>query len=144
MTYEEIQLAQLGIVKTLAYRCLRCWYTWIPRDVEITNGEELIKLKPPRVCARCKSRLWRTMPERKSNVQPMMASIARVRSYLRQKKPLMAVNLLAYGHPKTTDRLLKILQKNLSAHDFEQIKKAVLWRMPSKRQQELETFKPPA
>jgi len=35
MKYEEYQYTHLGIVKTLAYRCHRCWYIWFPKDVEM-------------------------------------------------------------------------------------------------------------
>jgi len=141
-SYEDYQYAHLGIVKTMAYRCFRCWYVWLPRDIEIIKGDELVNIKPPKSCARCKSRLWRTIPERKSKVEPLAASIARVRALLRKKDFIGAVNLLSYGHPKTTERLLKILQKDLSISNFEKVKEAVIWRMPSKRQQELVTFKP--
>jgi len=143
MKYEDYQCAHLGIVKTMAYRCLRCWYSWLPKDVEITKGDELLHRKPPAVCARCKSRLWKSAPKRTSKVQPMAASIARVRALLRKGKGIEAANLLSHTHPKEIDRILKKVEKEMSPKDFELLKRFIWMRVPKPRQQDLQTFKPP-
>ena len=49
---------KLGLMKTYAYHCNRCDYLWFPRDYEYEH-DDIMKMKPPKSCARCKSKLWR-------------------------------------------------------------------------------------
>lgn len=142
--YEELQHAHLGLTEVLAYRCWRCWYVWLPKDVEILTKDTLVDHKPPRVCARCKSRLWNSpIPERKSKIEPLAASIARVRSLLRAGKLYLAVNLLSQTSPKKTELILKKLEKEYGFDIISPLREAVLLT-PYSQEQALETFKPPS
>lgn len=140
--YEETRRFQLGLIEVLAYHCYRCWYTWLPKDVEIYNRDTLANRKPPKCCARCKSKLWREIPSRSTRVEPMCASIARIRMFLRKNRPDYALNLLLQSRPDVTKRILKKLKEELKPEDYIRFERAVLFELPPKQDQELETFKP--
>jgi hypothetical protein len=69
-------LRKKGLVKTFAYHCNRCNYTWLPKDFDaITSdpleaGSNIIREIPPKSCARCKSKQWNTSPTRKTKRNP--------------------------------------------------------------------------
>jgi hypothetical protein len=65
-------LKKLGIVITLSYHCKRCNHVWFPKDFdvsfenELVTGEDILKVFPPKSCARCKSKYWNLEPKRKT------------------------------------------------------------------------------
>lgn len=71
--------SQLGLIKTLAYNCNRCNYLWFPRDYN-PPSDDIMKMEPPKACARCKSKYWREI-----RMQDRMetGSLARLRAIQR-------------------------------------------------------------
>jgi hypothetical protein len=61
----EEQWSRLGLIIRLVYHCNRCNYCWLPRDYD-TAYDDIVKMKPPKACARCKSKYWRNAPQRKT------------------------------------------------------------------------------
>jgi hypothetical protein len=119
-----------GLVSVYAYHCERCNYVWLPRDFDFNNfyldnndnadinrGRDLFSRKPPKSCARCKSRSWRDIiPKRKVkknhvfskskgwdelirsyNVPRWVSSRARIRSIKRRTGELTKYELLSLG-----------------------------------------------
>jgi hypothetical protein len=48
----------LSLEETLAYHCKRCNYLWLPKDYDFEH-DDIMEMKPPKSCARCKSKYWR-------------------------------------------------------------------------------------
>jgi hypothetical protein len=69
-------LRKKGLVRTFAYHCLRCNYTWLPKDFDIGScdpldaGNNIIKEIQPKSCARCKSKIWNISPINKTKRNP--------------------------------------------------------------------------
>jgi len=81
----EEKAVELGLRKVWVYHCMRCNYHWLPRDVDITIDEAaLFTLKPPKVCARCKTRYWNKVPRRNTPNVDSMLSVARLRAIARK------------------------------------------------------------
>jgi hypothetical protein len=57
---------ELGLIPIWAYHCYRCNYTWLPKNFDArcaqydNDNEELFFRKPPKSCARCKSKYWKS------------------------------------------------------------------------------------
>lgn len=66
------KMREKGIVLVDAYHCQRCDYVWLPRDFSIggtynvISDDRLLRMTPPKVCARCKSKQWNLPPKRKT------------------------------------------------------------------------------
>ena len=67
-----------GLIEVYTYHCYRCKYTWLSRDFVfnlhpsikkdtkcVDWGEDLLDREPPKSCARCKSKYWRTQVHNK-------------------------------------------------------------------------------
>jgi len=69
-------LRKKGLVITFAYNCNKCNYTWLPRDFDaktsdpLNAGGNIIRERPPKSCARCKSKQWNLSPIRKTRKNP--------------------------------------------------------------------------
>lgn len=46
-----------SLINTLAYHCKHCNYVWLPRDYDYEH-DNIIRMKAPKSCARCKSKQW--------------------------------------------------------------------------------------
>jgi hypothetical protein len=57
-------LKKMGLQHLFVYRCKRCDHMWLPRGYNPV-GNILLK-KPPKSCARCKSKYWNLEPKRKT------------------------------------------------------------------------------
>jgi hypothetical protein len=57
-------LRKMGLRHMFAYSCKRCNHMWFPRGFN-PMGNILLK-KPPKSCARCKSKQWNSDPKRKT------------------------------------------------------------------------------
>lgn len=70
------KLRKKGLVITYAYHCNRCNYTWLPRDFDavpsdpLNAGSNIIHEIRPKLCARCKSKVWDISPTRKTKHNP--------------------------------------------------------------------------
>ena len=87
--YEGMTLPEhkdLGLKAVLAYHCLRCQYLWFPRDYEIVE-KNIIEITPPKSCARCKSKYWNKIPQRKIKYR-FGAPVAGARAYFRTQDRL--------------------------------------------------------
>jgi hypothetical protein len=68
------RLRKLGIIVAQVYHCRRCNHIWVPRDYNpvfyspyfMKDEYMLESMKPPKACARCKSRYWNLPPKRKT------------------------------------------------------------------------------
>ncbi len=87
----EDEAAELGLLHTWVYHCGRCNHLWIPRDFELDIKHDIFEREPPKSCARCKSKYWRQMPQRKTKNVDLMLSVARVRALHRHGKLKVAV-----------------------------------------------------
>jgi len=76
----------LGLYAVLAYHCKRCNYLWFPRDYEISE-KNIIEITPPKSCARCKSKYWNKIPQRKIKYR-YGGSVAGARAYFRRQDRL--------------------------------------------------------
>ena len=87
--YEQMTLPEhkaLGLKAVLAYHCLRCQYLWFPRDYEIVE-KNIIEITPPKSCARCKSKYWNKIPQRKIKYR-YGGPVAGARAYFRTQDRL--------------------------------------------------------
>ena len=78
----QAKAGKLGLTNVWAYHCNRCNYVWLPKDFDMAHdrvemekrkmefvadfGEDLFYRKPPKSCARCKSKYWNKSPSRKT------------------------------------------------------------------------------
>ena len=86
MGLTENEAAERGLMKTWVYRCVRCLYSWLPRDFD-PAFDDIETMEPPKSCARCKSKYWRVIPSReiKHSIEKV-GSVARKRALLRSRK----------------------------------------------------------
>lgn len=94
-------LQKMGLCLVYAYFCKRCNYVWIPRDFDpltqdaFGGGQNIFYKKPPKSCARCKSKYWNKLPQRKTKHTP---------------NPKEGM----YGHDMLTKPRVQALQRNAS------------------------------
>lgn len=81
-SYDAETTMKSGIVNMPVYHCNRCNYFWLPRDFDPAY-QNIMKMKPPQACARCKSKYWRYEPQRRTKNYSYPASSARIRSLQR-------------------------------------------------------------
>ena len=74
-----------GIEMAYVYHCNRCNYSWLPRDYDPAY-QDIMKMQPPKGCARCKSPCWRSSPQRHTKNFAYPNSSARARALLRSGK----------------------------------------------------------
>ena len=80
--------AEIGLIKIWTYHCNcnRCNYTWIPKDFDFNgNNDILFDIEPPKSCARCKSKYWNKTPQRETNFDKGLHSVARLRALSRRQ-----------------------------------------------------------
>ena len=87
--YERMTLREhreLGLYAVLAYYCKLCHYLWFPRYYEMAE-KNIIEITPPKSCARCKSKYWNKIPQRKIKYR-YGAPVAGARAYFRRQDRL--------------------------------------------------------
>ena len=79
--------AELGLWRVWAYHCNRCNYYWLPKDVDFSLNQEeyMFNTKPPKSCARCKSKYWNKLPQKVTKNVDTMYSVARLRAVYREQ-----------------------------------------------------------
>jgi hypothetical protein len=114
--HREDRAGELGLINIWAYHCNRCNYTWLPKDFDFDKrepfrkdgkwgvwGQDLFFRKPPKSCARCKSKYWRLpFMQRKSKTAYVdeetgwidePTSMARFATLIRQGKYVEAIRV---------------------------------------------------
>jgi hypothetical protein len=65
--YFKAYLEQTGLYFCFVYRCKRCGHAWLPRHFNpMGDNDNILHKKPPKSCARCKSKYWNLDPKRKT------------------------------------------------------------------------------
>ena len=82
---KENEAAEIGLRQVWVYRCNRCNYHWLPRDIDLLDEEALFNIKPPKSCARCKSKYWNQTPQRNIQKSFEMLTLPRLRAAYRNK-----------------------------------------------------------
>lgn len=128
-----LSLVKKGLVITYAYHCNRCNYVWFPKDFDpvfsstTSGGLNLIDKKPPKACARCKSKYWNSPPRRKTHHTSKETT-----SYSQHQLRTMELEKMAiFGHDMLTTKRLRMEKRK--------IKKAMA--IIEKREKELERLK---
>jgi hypothetical protein len=107
---------KFGIKQAFVYHCNRCDYLWLPKDFDVygqhRKSQDIFNLVPPKVCARCKTKLWNKPRKRKMRViknpaNPLQTkpwvSLPRIKAIARQLK---RVNTM-YENAKTEFQKVK-------------------------------------
>ena len=90
---------QSGIELAYVYHCNRCGYYWLPRDYDPAY-QDIMKMQPPKGCARCKSPSWRTTPLRRTKNSVYPNSVARTRALVRLGKIKISKKKTTSKHKK--------------------------------------------
>jgi hypothetical protein len=131
----------ISLVAIWAYYCKRCNYVWLPKDFDVSmgqngvakGGKDLLDRQPPKCCARCKSRSWQEWPVY-GNYDTRGKSQARARALERVRKSSPDYDAKAEAQE---DRYLKRLEKQFA--DNERVGESELYLLgEAKRKEEKE------
>src|SRR5690348_1015847 len=89
---------------------MSCLYVWLPKDVEILEPYALVNRKPPKSCARCKSKSWQK-PLRNT-------SVARIKALLRGGEREKAIVLLSLNSEKNMADIMVHLERDGYQREF--------------------------
>ncbi len=75
---EENRATELSLWKVWAYHCYRCNYLWFPKDYDYGLDNPILNMTPPTSCARCKSKYWNKIPQRRTKNYDNMLALPRI------------------------------------------------------------------